>query len=205
MPVDKFGRTDGGGTVANGATAQVQRVVSGGVTLSQVTDNFLQRDGGNAATGDINLDYHKLVNVGDPINNQDAVNKIYVDTMGASKVSRRGGTIQGDLRLSIAADDRRELGCSDLTGNTEFILNLGNEGNKLKCRPNNPISLETTNGILCRQNGQDVIKIGRSPDDYRLEVYHDIFMSDHFIADVHDPHSDQDSYNIRYFDTFFNS
>ena len=137
MPVDKFGRTDGGGTVANGATAQVQRVVSGGVTLSQVTDNFLQRDGGNAATGDINLDYHKLVNVGDPINNQDAVNKIYVDTMGVSKVSRRGGTIQGDLRLSIAADDRHELGCNDLTGNTEFIIYLGNVGNKLKCRPNN--------------------------------------------------------------------
>ena len=205
MPVDKFGRTDGGGTVANGASAQVQRVVSGGVTLSQVTDSFLQRDGGNAATGDINLDYHKLVNVGDPINNQDAVNKIYVDTMGVSKVSRRGGTIQGDLRLSIAADDRRELGCSDLTGNTEFILNLGNAGNKLKCRPNNPISLETTNGLLCKQNGQDVIKIGRLPDDYRLEVYHDIFMSDHFIADVHDPNSDQDAANKRYVDTLLDN
>ena len=81
MPVDKFGRTDGGGTVANGASAQVQRVVSGGVTLSQVTDSFLQRDGGNAATGDINLDYHKLVNVGDPINNQDVVTKNYFDTV----------------------------------------------------------------------------------------------------------------------------
>lgn len=71
MPVDKFGRTDVGNS---------QRVVSGGVTLSQVNNTFLRRDGENTATENIDMDSHKLVNLLDPDNNQDAATKNYVDT-----------------------------------------------------------------------------------------------------------------------------
>jgi len=71
MPVDKFGRTD---------TTNSTRVVSGGVTLSQIKNTFLQRDGVNAATGDINLDSHKLINVRNPDNAQDVVTKTYCDS-----------------------------------------------------------------------------------------------------------------------------
>ena len=70
MPVNKFGSTD---------TTNSTRVVSGGVTLTQVKNTFLQRDGANAATGDINLDSHKLINVRNPDNAQDAVTKAYCD------------------------------------------------------------------------------------------------------------------------------
>lgn len=71
MPVDKFGRTE---------TGISQRVVSGGVTSSQVNNTFLRRDGVNTATSDINLDSHKLINVLDPDNAQDAATRNYVDT-----------------------------------------------------------------------------------------------------------------------------
>ena len=41
MPVDKFGHTDSG---------SMQRVVAGGVTLTQANNTFLRLDGTNALT-----------------------------------------------------------------------------------------------------------------------------------------------------------
>ena len=70
MPVDIFGRTP---------IASSQGVVSGAVTLTQATNTFLRRDGGNTATSDINLDSHRLTNVLDPANAQDAATKSHVD------------------------------------------------------------------------------------------------------------------------------
>src|SRR5688572_25334185 len=46
MPVDKFGHTDSG---------SMQRVVAGGVTLTQVNNTFARLDGTNALTGNLNL------------------------------------------------------------------------------------------------------------------------------------------------------
>src|SRR6218665_1288732 len=46
MPVDKFGRTDSDST---------QRIVSGGVTLSQANSTFLRRDGSSTINGDLNM------------------------------------------------------------------------------------------------------------------------------------------------------
>src|SRR6218665_3925848 len=45
MPVDKFGRTDSDST---------QRIVSGGVTLSQANSTFLRRDRSSNMDGDLN-------------------------------------------------------------------------------------------------------------------------------------------------------
>src|SRR6218665_3599438 len=52
MPVDKFGHTDVGYS---------QRVIVGGVTLSQVNATFLRLDGTNAMTGDLIFNNNKLV------------------------------------------------------------------------------------------------------------------------------------------------
>src|SRR6218665_1351909 len=46
MPVDKFGRTDSDST---------QRIVSGGVTLSQANSIFLRRNGSSTMDGDLNM------------------------------------------------------------------------------------------------------------------------------------------------------
>src|SRR6218665_1263135 len=52
MPVDKFGHTDVGYS---------QRVIAGGVTLSQVNAIFLRLDGTNAMIGDLIFNNNKLV------------------------------------------------------------------------------------------------------------------------------------------------
>ena len=52
MPVDKFGHADVGYS---------QRVIAGGVTLSQVNTAFLRLDGTNAMTGDLIFNNNKLV------------------------------------------------------------------------------------------------------------------------------------------------
>src|SRR6218665_3991397 len=52
MPVDTFGHTDVGYS---------QRVIAGGVTLSQVNSTFLRLDGTNAMTGDLIFNNNKLV------------------------------------------------------------------------------------------------------------------------------------------------
>ena len=52
MPVDKFGHTDVGVS---------QRVVTGGLTISQVNANYLRIDGSNAAKGTLNMNNNKII------------------------------------------------------------------------------------------------------------------------------------------------
>ena len=49
------------------------------VTLSYVDSYFLRKDGQNSATNDINMNTHKLMNVAEPTNSQDAATKNYVE------------------------------------------------------------------------------------------------------------------------------
>ena len=70
MPVDKFGKTDVG---------TMQRIVSGGVTLSQINNTFLRRDGENTASADIDMDGKAIKNLSLPDKQTDAANKQYVD------------------------------------------------------------------------------------------------------------------------------
>ena len=90
MTVDIFGHTDVGST---------QRIVSGGITLSQAVDTFLKRDGTNTATGDINLDSHKLVNLSNPSRPQDAATKRYVENSNSKRVSKTGDSMTGNLLM----------------------------------------------------------------------------------------------------------
>ena len=164
MPVDKFGRTTN-----YARTPQiVERVVSGGASLSQINDLFLQRDGSNTATADINLDSHKLVNVGNPTNDQDAATKTYTDNAVVNKVSKTGDTMTGNLSLSLGVDNTRWLGCNDLGDSKSFHIYLGNEDNQIKCQLDRPILLQTNNGFLIRQRGQDITRFGKTSTDHRI-------------------------------------
>ena len=68
MPVDKFGRTD---------TASVERIVSGGVTLSQASNTFLKRDGTNEMDGDLNMNGNTIkgLPITDPTDDNHLTNK----------------------------------------------------------------------------------------------------------------------------------
>jgi hypothetical protein len=92
MPVDKFGRSTSASS-------------EGGFSLSEANASFLRRDGTNTATADIDLSLHKLINVADPINTKDAVNKDYAD----AKVSKTGDTMTGDLTFTTGTDQESRL------------------------------------------------------------------------------------------------
>src|SRR5678815_4463848 len=73
MPVDKFGHTDSG---------NMQRVVAGGVTLTQVNNTFLRLDGTNTLTGNLNLGGNTIEGLSTtytPSEDNDLTNKKYVD------------------------------------------------------------------------------------------------------------------------------
>ena len=91
MPVDKFGRRD----------TAVQDNVSSDVSFTQIDDYFIRRDGSNTAIGSINMTGNTLTNVGEPVHDHDAANKLYVDRRsgGTDKVSRSGDSMQGDLDM----------------------------------------------------------------------------------------------------------
>ena len=127
MPVDKFGHTDSG---------SMQRVVAGGVTLTQINNSFLRLDGSNDITGDIDMGGHlllglpidypsagngdeaisfsqataliadKITNIATPTADDHLANKKYVDT----KVSKTGDTMTGNLFLSVNGDSFRTHG-----------------------------------------------------------------------------------------------
>src|SRR5678816_1317060 len=134
MPVDKFGHTDSG---------SMQRVIAGGVTLTQINNSFLRLDGSNDITGDIDIGGHLLVGlpidypsagngdeaisfsqatalIADKITNSAAptaddhlANKKYVDERDATRVSKTGDIVTGNLLLNFGVDRFRTMGCKD--------------------------------------------------------------------------------------------
>src|SRR5688572_3117846 len=173
MPVDKFGHTDSG-------SGSMQRVVAGGVTLTQVNNTFVRLDGTNAFVGNLNMGGHLLIGlpieypsagngdeaisvsqatalVVDKITNSVAptadnhfANKKYTDEQDATKVSKTGDTMTGNLFLNVGVDRVRTMGCKDLRGNKQFVVLLGSTTNKMLCQLNVPITLQTTDGFLCK-------------------------------------------------------
>ena len=82
MPVDKFGHTDSG---------NMQRVVAGGVTLTQVNNTFVRRDGTNAFVGNLDLGGKTIEGLSTtytPSEDNHLTNKKYVDLRVASNAIR---------------------------------------------------------------------------------------------------------------------
>jgi hypothetical protein len=192
MPVDKFGHTDVGYS---------ERIIAGGITLSQANALFLRADGTNAATENINLDSHKLVNVLDPTGPQDGATKNYVDTnSGVNKVSKTGDVMTGNLFLSIGSDRQRNMGCKDSRGNRPFALILGNLPNKIEGQLNQPITLQSIEGFLCKVGTENIIRFGKSSSDHKIDVYQDFVMNQKSITDLKDPANAQDASTRNYVD-----
>ena len=196
MPVDKFGHTDIGMT---------QRIVAGGVTVSQVDETFLRRDGANSATEDIDLDSHKLVNVLDPTGLQDAATKNYVDTIGLKKLSKSGDTVNGNLLVASSAvpNVNRMLGCIDLLEGQRFSLLLGNDGNKISYDRDDgeKIVLHAAKIFRVLINNVDVIEMAKPAGGAtRIDVYKDINMHTGCITGLKEPTIGSDATTKNYVD-----
>src|SRR5678815_3231713 len=198
MPVDKFGHTDSG---------SMQRVIAGGVTLTQINNSFLRLDGSNDITGDIDMGGHLLVGL--PIdypsagNGDEAISFSQATALVATKVSKTGDTMTGNLLLSASTertDRTRTMGCKDVLGKKQFVLLLGSTTNKIQCQENLPITLQTTDGFLCKHGEVDVIRLGKSSTDSRIELYQNITMNEKYIVNLHDPAEAQDAATKNYVD-----
>ena len=78
----------------------------------------------------------------DPLPNQDAATKNYVDT---NTFTTAGGVVSGDRKLSVGSDLVRSLGCNELSAGKQFALLLGSDSNMLTYSVNNlglPVSMK---------------------------------------------------------------
>lgn len=182
MPVDIFGRTD---------VKTSQRTVSGGVTLSQMNNTFLRRDGETTADGDINFNAHKLINVKDPVDAQDAATRSYVDT---TKVSKFGDIITGDLKLLLNNDNIRTFGIGDITNGKSVSLLLGDTLNQIRHNFGHALKIAAANGVKFACPAGEVCRMGTHNSK-------DIQMNDNSITGLHDPTSPQDAATKAYVDT----
>jgi hypothetical protein len=116
MPINKFGDSgDDSSDVVPHTSSSI------GITLPQINNVFLRRDGENNATGNINMSGHKITNISTPIEGQDATNKTYVDT---TTVSKSGDVMTGNLIMRVGNSAGLSLGCNDLRGDKRFNLLL---------------------------------------------------------------------------------
>src|ERR1043165_1011271 len=183
MPVDKFGHTD---------SASTQRVVSGGVTLTQVNNTFARLDGSNAFV---------------PSEDNHLANKRYVDDQDAMKVSKTGDTVSGDLFISASSDQAvdRILGCNNILVRQRFTLLLGNTGNKISFHntiKKTPVVIQTANGLRVRINDEvaiDIVKDGRDTVG-RINVFKPIYMNGAGITGLAEPTGDGSAVTKKYVD-----
>ena len=52
-----------------------------GINIANLTNTFLRRDGGNTASGAIDMNSNIIENVADPLSNEDVVTKNYTHTL----------------------------------------------------------------------------------------------------------------------------
>ena len=127
MRADKFGRS-----------GDRAKPVYTGINITNLTNTFLRRDGGNTAIGAIDMNNNTITNVSDPLTNQDVATKNYVDTNAFTKT---GGVVSADIKLNVGSDLEMSLGCDNFSAGKKFTLLLGSSRNMLSYSvPNSGLS-----------------------------------------------------------------
>lgn len=149
----------------------------------------------------------RIINVGDPVEDDDAATKKYVQEGDALRVLKTSDTMTGDLLLnSIGADSVRQIGRTDLTPGKGFSLTLGNIYNQLQFavipteHTQTPVTLETSHGFLVQTADQDVCQLGNADNPPIIIILKNVIMNSYYIKQLSDPTDPQDAAPKNYVD-----
>ena len=92
-----------------------------GIHITNLTNSFLRKDGGNTAIEGIDMYGNITKNMADPLSNQDVATKNYADK---NAITTTGGVVSGDIKLNVGSVLVRSLGCNDLSVGKMFTLLL---------------------------------------------------------------------------------
>ena len=92
MSVDKFGRQ----------SSSQSSTMAPGASVRYVNNNFIRRDGSNDIEGELSMNNHKLVNLSEPTEVQDAATRGYVKNFTRNNFLKIDGTnnMEGDLNVN---------------------------------------------------------------------------------------------------------
>jgi hypothetical protein len=189
MPINKFG--DAGEDSAIFTTNTSSSI---GVTMAQINNVFLRRDGANNATGELNMSANKVINIATLNTPGDAASKGYVDS---STVSKTGDTMTGNLILQVSNKPSISLGCNDLRNSKRFNLLLGTTSDMIHNQIGQSLMLQSSNGILLRVADDDAATYGPS----NVAFHKDIDMNEGLITNLRSPENDNDAASKRYVDS----
>ena len=161
MSVDKFGRQSSGQSSA----------IAPRTSVRYINNNFIRRDGSNDVEGDLSMNTHKITNLSEPTEAQDAATRGYIKNFTRNNFLKLDGTnnMKGDLN----ADNHKIINLSDPTDDGDVI---------------NKSYLESTTNNFLRRDGSD-------------SMGGDLNLSDNKIVNVADPTSDQDAVTKQYVDS----
>ena len=127
MSVDKFGRHSSG-----------QIYTEPGVSVRYVNNNFIRRDGSNEVEGELSMNNHKITNLSEPIEPEDAATRGYIKNFTRNNFLKLEGTnnMEGDLN----ADNHKIINLSDPVDDGDVI--------------NKRYLESTTNNFLRRDGGE---------------------------------------------------
>ena len=91
MSVDKFGRHSSG-----------KIYMEPGVSVRYVNNNVIRRDSSNEVEGNISMNNHKLVNISEPTEGQDAATRGYLKNFTRNNFLKLDGTntMEGDIDVN---------------------------------------------------------------------------------------------------------
>ena len=186
--VNKFG-----GTGDKPIIHQIGAAGGRGINVSEINNLFLRRDGANAATGDLNMGNHRILNVTDPTDPSDLVNKRYAD---GRFVSKNGDAVTGNLLFKVRNNPMIILGCNDLNDAKLFKIMLGNAGNVIQAQVRTPVLLQTTDGFVVKIGNSVIASFAASV----INLVGELNMTNRRIMNVGNPTDDVDGVNKRYVD-----
>ena len=186
MPINKFGDSGDEGIIFTTNTSSTI-----GVTMAQINNVFLRTDGANNATGDLNMSGNKVVSLGIPTVEGDAASKGYVDS---STVSKTGDVMTGNLIMQLGNNPSISLGCNDLRGGPgrvpkRFNLLLGSTSDMIQNQLGQPITLQSSDGIVLRVVDNELAKFSSS----NISFHKDISMNEGLISNLRNPENDGDA------------